>query len=193
MSESDVWRSAVEINFSDKTHVSAPSGTGKTTLCGILYGLRTDFSGEFLIQEQSSKIVSWEEERKLRLSVVFQDLKLMPDQSAWENILVKNNLTQHFTHEEIVAGAKQLGIAELLEKEVQFLSRGEQQRVAILRSLCTPFKCILLDEPFSHLDPENQRKAAGLIEEQAAKNGAGIVMMNLQEDQCFTYDKMLKL
>ena len=55
------------------------------------------------------------------------------------------------------------------------MSIGQQQRVGIIRALCQPFDFILLDEPVSHLDEENNRRAARMIAGEALRQGAGII------------------
>ncbi len=196
ISSSDVWGKDLVLDASKVTHVSAPSGTGKTTLSNILYGLRTDFSGAFSFEFDSAPSVGemdWDALRENKMAIVFQDLKLLGNLTALENILVKNNLTNHFTAEAINAYAARLGILNLLNSKCGNLSRGEQQRVAILRALCMPFTFIILDEPFSHLDDANAKSATGLIKEIAEANGAGICMLNLHQDSCFTYDLRFNL
>lgn len=146
-----------------------------------------------MIDSRASCDVDWTGLRKNELAFVFQDLKLLETESALDNVLLKNQLTNALSFGEIESAAQQLGIQGLMEKKVGQLSRGERQRVAILRSLCMPFKCILLDEPFSHLDEENSKKAARLIQEHASKNKAGIVMANLQLDSYFEYEQTMSL
>ena len=55
------------------------------------------------------------------------------------------------------------------------MSIGQQQRLAIIRALCMPFDFIMLDEPVSHLDSTNNRIAAEIIAEEAARLGAGVI------------------
>ena len=68
-----------------------------------------------------------------------------------------------------------LGIEEKAHEKVSRLSIGQQQRVAIVRALCQPFDFLLLDEPVSHLDRQNNLSAATLIHEEATAQGAGVV------------------
>ena len=70
---------------------------------------------------------------------------------------------------------KELGIDSRADYPVGRMSIGQQQRVAIIRSLCQPFDFIILDEPVSHLDPDNNRIAARMIQREAERQGAGII------------------
>ena len=118
---------------------------------------------------------------------------MLEEYTGIENIQIKNRLTSFFTPEEIIANAEKLGIERLLEKPCKQMSRGERQRVCILRALSQPFKYLILDEAFSHLDEGNTNKAIALINEIAQKNSAGVISCNLFEDQHFNYHKKLKL
>src|SRR6185295_14901973 len=131
----------------------APSGTGKSTLIAYLYGIRKDFSGTIRFGNDSSiSLKQWSELRNKKIAVVFQDLRLFPQLTAMENIQLKNSFSKSKTEEEIIQLAAKLGIDHKLKSKCGNLSLGQQQRVAIIRSLCQPFEFLLLDEPFSHLD-----------------------------------------
>ena len=194
--ESDVWGKEVAFEQGVNCHVCAPSGTGKTTLSHILYGLRHDYDGEVLLGDVKAKSLSpdqWSALRQTELSIIYQDLKLLEEYTGFENIQIKNRLTNFFTPAEIEACADQLGIARLLGKACKQMSRGERQRVCILRALSQPFKWLILDEAFSHLDEANTNKAIALINDIAARNKAGVIACNLFEDQHFKYTQKLKL
>ncbi|MFM7023681.1 MAG: ATP-binding cassette domain-containing protein [Flavobacteriales bacterium] len=194
--QSDVWGKEVEFIQGLNYHVCAPSGTGKTTLSHILYGLRHDYEGMVLMAGKKAKDLSpdqWSLLRQKEISIIYQDLKLLEEYTGFENIRIKNRLTSFFTEEEIVQHAEKLGIARLLGKPCKQMSRGERQRVCILRALSQPFKYLILDEAFSHLDEANTNKAISLINEIAQKNSAGVISCNLFEDHHFNYHKTLKL
>jgi len=92
-----------------------------------------------------------------------------------ENVELKNRLTGFKTSEDIKRLFDTLGIADKLDSLASKLSIGQQQRVAIIRTLCQPFDFILLDEPVSHLDEENNRIVARLITDEAQRQGAGVI------------------
>ena len=198
--ESNIWAKNLNIQSGNLVHVCAPSGSGKTTLIHVLYGLRRDYSGELSFDKQnltkdSSKDIEeeWQKFRLNKISIIFQDLKLFDDLTAWENLILKNQLTNHLSEEEILSSAQKLGVSHLLDKKIKHISRGERQRIAIIRSLCMPFDWILMDEPFSHLDDKNAKLAAELILEHSIKNKGGVIMANLEEDNWFPYQQMLRL
>ena len=89
--------------------------------------------------------------------------------------------------------AKRLGIESKLNKLCKTCSYGEQQRIAIIRSLQQPFDFLLLDEPFSHLDETNRKLAMELIEEECAARKASIILADLKQVEYFHADKIIQL
>jgi putative ABC transport system ATP-binding protein len=86
-----------------------------------------------------------------------------------------------------------LGISSILDQRAGLCSYGEQQRIAIIRALMQPFDWLLMDEPFSHLDAENTKKAALIIQNECKKRNAGFLLTDLDEDDHFHYSKKLSL
>ena len=194
--QSDVWQQSLTFKAGDAIHIAAPSGSGKTSLIHILYGLRKDYQGKI---EAGNKDIAtwgindWAESRQYRLSIIFQDLRLFPDFTGMENILIKSTLAGDTTDEAIYGMAEQLGIKGLLSKKCKLMSQGERQRMAIIRAMTQPFEWLLMDEPFSHLDEENTRKACELITSECKKRNAGFIMASLGEEYFMNYDIKLKL
>ena len=192
----EVWEKEHHFKPENYIHILAPSGSGKSTLMGILYGMRNDFKGELRLQGESVPNLSQEDWSKLRsnqIGIVFQDLQLLDELTAIENIQIKNQLTNKYTQDEIVKMAKSLDVHGLLNKKVALWSRGEKQRIAILRALCMPFSWLLLDEPFSALDEVNTQKAIALIKAVTAENNAGLILSNLYSDSYFDYTKKVRM
>ncbi|NJO01950.1 MAG: ATP-binding cassette domain-containing protein [Bacteroidia bacterium] len=148
----------------------------------IIYGLRNDYEGDVRLDNLSVRQIrraQWADWRQRKLAIVFQDLRLFSDLTAWENIQLKAILTRHSQKEQIMEMAEHLGIANLMSRKAGLLSYGEKQRVAIIRALVQPFECLLLDEPFSHLDEANIRKGCELIEQKRQENQASLIMTSL--------------
>lgn len=193
---SGIWQQNVDLYKGDKVFIQAPSGTGKTTLIHVLYGLRTDFEG--LVYWDAYKLpgMNVEDISKLRamyVSVIFQDLRLFPELTTWENLELKRHLTGTASVEEVETWLARLGMKEKRDSLASTLSYGEQQRVAIIRSLLQPFEWLLMDEPFSHLDHANIEKAAALISEVVQQNGAGMIMADLDDNEYFPYTRKICL
>lgn len=175
---SDIWRTRVSFEKGRHYIVSAESGTGKSSLCAYIYGARRDYEGTITFNDTDIRNFTtskWQEVRRSNLAYLPQELDLFPELSAWDNIILKNDLTGHFQGEKIEALLVRLGIGARRNFPVGKMSIGQQQRVAIIRALCQPFDFIFLDEPVSHLDSENNRIAASLIEEEAASQNAAII------------------
>lgn len=194
--KSSVWNEGFSIEFPQKVLLNASSGKGKSTFVSTVYGLRNDYTGIVLIDNKPINDFSlneWIELRRTKLSAVFQDLQLFPELSVWENLILKNNLTNHKTEAEIETMLALLGIGDKKEQVCRTLSLGQQQRVAIIRSLLQPFELALMDEPFSHLDEQNASIALELIASETDKNKGGFIITTLGSHHGFNYDKELKL
>ncbi|MEM7106360.1 MAG: ATP-binding cassette domain-containing protein [Bacteroidota bacterium] len=195
-SSSEIWNADCQF-FKGKYYlITAPSGKGKSTFLHIIYGLRHDFEGDLIIDDQFSKSIdapSWSVLRAQKLAIVFQDLRLFLDLSGIENILVKNKLTDHKTESEINNMIEKLGISAVIRQPVNALSYGQRQRVALIRALCQPFEFLLLDEPFSHLDEDNAKTARNLVLEECEKQKAGLILASLGEDYGINFNKNLTL
>jgi putative ABC transport system ATP-binding protein len=194
--KSDIWLKSILISAPEYIAIQAPSGTGKTTLIHSLYGIRTDYIGDILWDNESlrnRKSESLSELRATKISVIFQDMRLFPDLTAWENLEIKRSISNTITEKEISEWMVRLGIGDKKESLAQTLSYGEQQRLAIIRALLQPFSFLLMDEPFSHLDHKNTLIAAELILEVTQRNKAGLILADLDENTFFPYHKTLML
>lgn len=193
---SEVWNTNIEFNAGEFTHIKAPSGKGKSTFVACLYGLQKNYRGDLFFHQQSLKSLSvskWCKLRTKQISIVFQDLKLFEDNTAFENIELKRSMTDYYPPNTIHTMAKMVGIENVLQRPVHTLSYGERQRVAILRALMQPFEVLLLDEPFSHLDESNIALAAKLIDVEVRKRKATLILTDLDDDNRFDYHHKLCL
>jgi len=194
--KSDLWRKDACFERGKSYLIKAESGLGKSSLCGYIYGCRADFLGDILFDGKEIKTFSqelWNIFRQRHLSLLFQELRLFPELTAGENIKLKNNLTRHKTDSEIDAMFEQLGIAEHKNRHVGKMSWGQQQRVAIIRSLCQPFEFLFLDEPISHLDDSNAKIVASLVAEEVQQQGAGLIITSIGKDLPMDYTQVLSL
>ena len=193
---SEVWLRDIGFERGKRYLVSAESGTGKSSLCAYIYGYRIDYSGDFLFDERNIRrlqVAEWCEIRKSHIAYLPQDLRLFPELTAMENIQLKNRLTRHKTEQEIASYFEQLGIPNKVNSLVSKLSIGQQQRVAIIRTLCQPADFILLDEPVSHLDESNNAIVARIVGEEAERQGAGVISTSVGNHVKIQVDKEFKL
>ena len=135
----------------------------------------------------------WQRVRRVNIAYLPQELSLFPELSAWDNIQLKNSLTNHAGPAQIEEWMRRLGILFRRDYPAGRMSIGQQQRLAIIRALCQPFDFILLDEPVSHLDEENNRIAAEIITEEARRQGAGIISTSVGNHLLLDYNKRMHL
>ena len=193
---SQIWNEQLRISKGERIQIVAPSGSGKTSFIHFLYGLRNDFNGNISIDGKLVKNFSAEDFAAIRSSVcsiIFQDLRLFPDHTVFENINIKRVLNPFHGEERIKEMAARLGIENKLSKLARTCSYGEQQRVAIIRALQQPFDFILMDEPYSNLDENNRMIAMELIEEEAKKRNAAIVLADLKRLEFYKADRIIYL
>ncbi len=194
---SDIWNSEQLFLHGQKVKIKAASGTGKTTFVHILYGLRHDYIGNVFWNDTNLRLIKENELAKARqqqVSIIFQYLRLFANLTARENIELNRVLTTPlYGADAIDAMSEQLGIQHILEQQAGTCSYGEQQRVAIIRALVQPFQWLIMDEPFSHLDHQNIKKAALLIQEECEKRKAGFIITDLEDDDHLTYTHQYQL
>ena len=159
-----------------------PSGSGKTTMLSLLGGMMAPTSGAVLFCGESLYDMSLTERTKLRLKslgFVFQSFNLVPWLSAIENVQVPLNLsgesatTQQTRASELL---DRVGLSDRLHHLPSELSQGQQQRVALARTLANDPQVILADEPTGNLDPDSREQVMNLFSEFHTE-GRSIVMV----------------
>lgn len=147
---------SMELEPGEMGGLVGPSGAGKSTLLRVVAGLETPTDGKVSLGGKcltGDSIHVPAENRKV--GMLFQDFALLPHLNVRANIefgLFKWRRAEKTQQVEKIAGL--LGLSELLDRSVFELSGGQQQRVALARVLATEPSLLLLDEPFSQLDPE---------------------------------------
>ena len=193
---SDVWLKDIIFEKGKTYLLEANSGTGKSSLCSFVYGYRKDFQGRIFFDEQNILQVTvkqWVDQRKKHLSLLWQDLRLFPELSAFENVQLKNKLTGFQKKKTIEEWFDRLGIDDKKNALVGQMSFGQQQRVALIRALCQPFDFLFADEPVSHLDDSNSQIMADILQEEVEKQGAGLIVTSIGKRMELPYDAVLRL
>ncbi len=194
--KSEIWLSEVSFIRGEHYLIRAESGTGKSSLCSYLYGNRNDYSGSIAydgLDIRSFSIEKWCDLRKYNLALLPQEMRLFSELSVMENIDIKNRITNHKSEKEIRDMLARMEIEDKTDTPVKKLSIGQQQRVAIIRTLCQPFDFLLLDEPVSHLDERNNAIAASMIMNEARKNDASIIATSVGNDLKIDVTRLIKL
>lgn len=193
---SDVWNSDVVFNKEQLYLIEADSGKGKSTFCSYILGYRRDYSGNIKFDNKSvreMKISEWIDIRKLHVSYLFQELRLFPELTAFENVEIKNKLTNFKNKQQILEWFEILDIGDKINSKICHMSFGQQQRVAMIRALVQPFDFILVDEPISHLDDNNSKIMGDIMMTEAKAQGAGVIVTSIGKHMNLSYDKVFKL
>lgn len=194
--DSGIWGQFLLLQPGQQIFIQAPSGTGKSTLMHILYGLRKDYEGQVLWGDADIRTMNEQQIAAFRagkLSIIFQDLRLFPELTAFENLEIKRCLINTIAVDEMDEWVQRLGLGHRRNALASTLSYGERQRVAIIRALLQPFSWLLMDEPFSHLDQDNIEKAAGLIHEIVVRNNSSLILADLEDSTHFSFTQKIRL
>jgi len=161
--------------------IVGPSGSGKSTLLGIIAGLDNPTTGQVFIdgvditRMTEGKLASV---RNNKIGMVFQAFNLIPTLTAQENVEVPLYVGKHKGSP--AARAQELlnlvGLSHRLDHRPNQLSGGEQQRVAIARSLATNPAFVIADEPTGNLDAKNGENVLKLIAELRAQTGKTFII-----------------
>ena len=157
------------INSGEIVALVGPSGSGKSTLLQIAGLLDSPSGGEILIANQKASKATDRERTKLRqnyMGFVYQSHLLLPDFTALENVVLPQLLAK-VPEKQAAERAKKLlalvGLSHRLKHRPGQLSGGEQQRVAIARSLANQPRLLLADEPTGNLDPHTAAEVFKLL------------------------------
>jgi len=194
--DSGVWQHDILFEKGKVYLVEADSGKGKSTFCSYIQGYRHDFSGQILFDDtdiQRLRSSQWVAIRQRNISLLFQELRLFPELTAWENVQIKNQLTHFKSDADITHWFEALGIADKRDVKLSRMSFGQQQRVAMMRALCQPFDILLADEPVSHLDPANSRIMGELMMDEVRRQGAGAIVTSIGHHADLPYERIFCL
>lgn len=192
----EIWHKDLEFAKGKSYLIEADSGRGKSSLLSYILGYRDDYEGNIFFDDISLKKMSadqWTLIRKQHISMLFQELRLFPELTSWDNVQIKNKLTNHLSSRTIKEYFERLGIADKIDTRVEFMSYGQRQRVALIRALAQPFDFLLLDEPISHLDEDNTKVMSQMIKEKISETGAGLIVTSVGKILPIDYDEKYKL
>jgi len=182
----------LEIEKSDRVAILGPSGCGKSTLLRLIAGLEKPNLGQITIDGtvvSTEKFVVPPEKRKIGL--VVQEKALFPHLSVYDNISfgIKKNIDKKAITDDLL---ELLKIDSLKNKYPHEISGGEQQRVALARSLAPNPKLLMLDEPFSALDKDLKGVLYEEISQVFSERGSTILLVthDSQEAEIMTKKQM---
>lgn len=173
------------------------SGTGKTTLLSLISGLERCTEGNIIFDNKNLKDINLDTYRNSQIGIVFQSYNLLPYMTASENIILSMDASGGK-----IENKKQKAI-ELMEnvglktsykdRRVLKLSGGEQQRVAIARSLSYNPKMIIADEPTGNLDKQTESEILDIFKKLAHKEGKCVIIVTHSPNVCDVVDEVYDL
>lgn len=194
--QSEVWGQDISFEKGHLYLVEAESGKGKSTFCSYVMGFRHDYEGRVLFDDNNTldlSVLQWVDIRRAHISHLFQELRLFPELTAWENVQIKNKLTGFKDDKQIKEWFERLGIGDKLDAKIGRMSFGQQQRVAMIRALVQPFDFLFADEPISHLDDHNSQIMGDIMMTEAKRQGAGVIVTSIGKHMNLNYERMVKL
>lgn len=173
-------RLSVRIEQGEFVYVVGPSGAGKTTFIKLMYHEVGATSGEIRVNDYDVSSITNKEVPFLRreLGVVFQDFKLLPRLTIFENIAYALQVIEKKPEEvekRVNEVLKQVGLKDKAQNFPNEISGGEQQRVAIARAMANRPGILIADEPTGNLDPDTSEEIMGILEK-TNQDGTTIVM-----------------
>lgn len=190
-----------DINYSfdlGKTYaIKGKSGSGKTTLLSLISGLETDYEGTIMYHETDLKTRNLDVYRNTFIGIVFQSYNLLPHLTALENVILSMDISgQKIDNkkEEALKLIESVGLKrEQANRRVLKLSGGEQQRIAIARSLSYDPEIIIADEPTGNLDKETENDILKILDDLAKKENKCVIIVTHSENVCEKVDIVYEL
>jgi ABC-type lipoprotein export system ATPase subunit len=179
--------------------VQGPSGSGKTTLLGLLAGLEKADDGNIVVADKELTSMTEDELaifRRYNVGFVFQSFNLIPTLNVVENIalpLFPEHISRKIMFERAGEVAKAVGLTERLDHYPNELSGGEQQRVAVARSLINEPKIIFADEPTGNLDSKTGQMIIELLRKLNNDRGQTVVLVTHDDRIAKESDRIIKL
>jgi len=171
---------SLEVDHKDTVSIVGESGSGKTSLIMLIGGLEKATSGkiqfkEFEISNLNEDQIS--EIRRKNIGIVFQSFYLIPNYTALENVSLTLEINKISNPEQKAKDMlSRFGLDQRLNNLPSQLSGGEQQRVAIARSIVMKPQLILADEPTGNLDSENSNLISKILFDYVNEEKASLIV-----------------
>lgn len=178
--------------------ILGPSGSGKTTLLSLMAGLDKTQEGTIYYKDKSIKDIGYNEYRRNKISIVFQQFNLINYLTAKENVLLALTETDNDMPKDknkvALSLLNRVGIVESkANRSISKLSGGEQQRVAIARALASNVDLIFADEPTGNLDTDTEKEIIKLFKTLTDEYQKTIIVVTHSQEVSKMCDLRLKL
>ncbi|WGE64649.1 thiamine ABC transporter ATP-binding protein [Actinobacillus equuli] len=176
----------------ERVAVIGESGAGKSTLLNLIAGFEMPTSGQIWLNSCNHTATQVAERP---VSMLFQDNNVFPHLTVEQNIglaLVASLKLNDTQQQQVQQIAQQMGIADLLKRRADQLSGGQKQRVALARTLLRKQPILLLDEPFSALDPKRREELQLLVADICEQAELTLLMVTHQlEESRALFDRVI--
>jgi putative ABC transport system ATP-binding protein len=192
---------SVQVSRGEIVALLGPSGAGKTTLLTLLGLIRPPNTGRIaidgtLVFDNHQDKVNVRRFRRQKLGFVFQKANLIPFLTAAENVRLAMEIDDQparVSRHRAMELLEYLGVAERAENLPSTLSGGEQQRVAVARSLANHPSLILADEPTAALDSVRGRQVMELFRKVAHEQNAGVIVVTHDHRALDIFDRTIEM
>lgn len=177
--------------------IKGKSGSGKTTLLSLISGLEKCVEGNIYYEDKNLKDMDLDKYRNTNIGIVFQSFNLLPHLTAIENIILSmdiGKIKEADKKKKAIELLKSVGLSESQgNRRVLKLSGGEQQRVAIARSLSYNPKIILADEPTGNLDKDTENDILNIFKKLAQEDKKCIIIVTHSDNVAKNVDVVFDL
>lgn len=177
--------------------IKGKSGSGKTTLLSLITGLEKCTEGQILYDGKTLKKMNLDRYRNTDIGIVFQSYNLLPRLTAIENIMLSMEISKvkvKNKKEKALELMKSVGLSEEhAKRKILKLSGGEQQRIAIARSLSYNPKIIIADEPTGNLDKDTENEILKIFKKLAKDENKCVIIVTHSQNVCDEVDIVYEL
>lgn len=177
--------------------IKGKSGSGKTTLLSLITGLEKCTEGQILYDDKNLKKMNLDRYRNTDIGIVFQSYNLLPRLTAIENIMLSMDISKvkvKNKKERALELMKSVGLSEEhAKRKILKLSGGEQQRIAIARSLAYNPKIIIADEPTGNLDKDTENEILKIFKRLAKDENKCVIIVTHSQNVCDSVDVVYEL
>ncbi len=189
----------LSVKKQERTAIIGPSGCGKTTLLNLMAGINVPQEGRVVTSGVQVNRLGDAERRAFRvrnIGLVFQEFELLDYLSVLDNVLLPYRINSTLrlgpgARERARDLAEQVGIGDKLTRNINHLSQGERQRVAVCRALVTEPGLVLADEPTGNLDPTNKDRVMDILLDCISTSDATLVTVTHDHELLDRFDRVI--